>query len=283
MCKSDENSAKSSTLKILSYVETLQASKAQAHLRYLAEQAEEESVSTPRRPFVTITYAQSIDGKIGIIEKKGDGIETRSSNFPISGPESLVLTHALRSVHDAVIVGSGTMKTDNPRLNVRHWNITDGHQPRSVVIDTNMKNIPADCRAEHLIVCCSEAAALKYKQKHSHPQDKQLTILGCRTSMDSYSHLDLGHVLERLHDQGIHSVMVEGGASMLSSFARADLVDAFAVTIAPKLVGFDGLDAFSGVSLVDGVSSGAGVNLSNPIILSLGRDVVIVGEWPHMK
>eukprot|EP00814_Leptocylindrus_danicus_P014852 CAMPEP_0116022298 /NCGR_PEP_ID=MMETSP0321-20121206/10904_1 /TAXON_ID=163516 /ORGANISM="Leptocylindrus danicus var. danicus, Strain B650" /LENGTH=177 /DNA_ID=CAMNT_0003493343 /DNA_START=121 /DNA_END=654 /DNA_ORIENTATION=- len=176
------------------------------------------------------------------------------------------------------------MKVDNPRLNVRHWNVTDGRQqPRPVVIDTHMKNIPADCRADFLIVCCSEAAAAKYKNKQSHQHDKQLKILGCRTSIDSDNHLDLSHVLERLRDEGIQSVMVEGGASTLSSFARADLVDAFVVTIAPKLIGLNGLNAFSGVSLVGGESSSGGVDLDllNPIIVSLGRDVVIVGEWPH--
>lgn len=63
--------------------------------------------SFPERPFITLTFAQSLDGKIS---KKGQQIL-------ISGKESLAMTHRLRSLHDGIMVGIGTALIDNPQLN----------------------------------------------------------------------------------------------------------------------------------------------------------------------
>lgn len=62
------------------------------------------------RPFITLSYAQSLDGSIALFDKR---------RALISGTESLVLTHAIRRVHDAILVGAGTIDRDNPKLTVR--------------------------------------------------------------------------------------------------------------------------------------------------------------------
>lgn len=189
------------------------------------------------RPFVTLSFAQSLDGKIAL--------SSSSSNFPISCPESLIWTHALRSVHDAVLVGSETMRTDNPRLTVRLWGeCPTTTNPRPVVLDTHLKCDYAHCRARNVIVCCSEEAAAARGLDDTKRDDDNITLLPCTVSPSS-SHLDLRDVLGKLRMKfGIRSIMVEGGARVLSNFANEKLVDCMCVTISSMVLGTNGLAAF---------------------------------------
>lgn len=84
------------------------------------------------RPFVTLSYAQSLDGSIAL----GDG-----RPLALSSPPSLFRTHALRARHDGLLVGVGTILTDDPRLTVRH---AAGPNPRPVILDTQLRTpLPA--------------------------------------------------------------------------------------------------------------------------------------------
>jgi len=188
------------------------------------------------RPFVTLSFAQSLDGKIALSSSS-------SSNFPISCPESLIWTHALRSVHDAVLVGSETMRTDNPRLTVRLWGECLPN-PRPVVLDTHLRCDYTHCRAKNLIVCCSEEAVAARGLDDKKRDDTNITLLPCTVSSSS-SHLDLRDVLGKLRMKfGIHSIMVEGGARVLSNFLNEELADCMCVTISPMVLGLNGLTAF---------------------------------------
>ena len=79
------------------------------------------------RPRVTLTYAQSLDGSI-----------TARSGAPLSlsGAESLHYTHQLRAAHDAILVGIGTVLSDDPRLDVR---LVTGPSPRPIVLDSELR------------------------------------------------------------------------------------------------------------------------------------------------
>src|SRR5512135_1934375 len=79
------------------------------------------------RPRVTLTYAQSLDGSIAA-----------RSGMPLalSGTESMHYTHQLRAAHDAILVGIGTVLSDDPRLNVR---LTGGLSPRPIVLDSSLR------------------------------------------------------------------------------------------------------------------------------------------------
>ncbi|MEZ4718129.1 MAG: GTP cyclohydrolase II [Caldilineaceae bacterium] len=83
----------------------------------------------PHRPFVTLSYAQSLDGSIA-----ANRAPTR-----LSGPAAMAMTHALRAAHDAILVGIGTVLADNPRLTVR---LVDGASPRPVVLDSKLRMPP---------------------------------------------------------------------------------------------------------------------------------------------
>ena len=85
------------------------------------------------RPFVTLSYAQSLDGCISA--RAGEAL-------PLSGHQSLTLTHQLRAGHDAILVGIGTVLSDDPRLNVR---LVDGKSPKPIVVDSRLR-LPLDCK-----------------------------------------------------------------------------------------------------------------------------------------
>ena len=79
------------------------------------------------RPFVTLAYAQSVDGSIA---------RERGERYTLSGPDSLRLTHMLRSCHDAILVGVGTVLADDPELGVR---MIEGRAPQPVVVDSQLR------------------------------------------------------------------------------------------------------------------------------------------------
>lgn len=200
------------------------------------------SKKAPHRPFVTVTYAQSLDGKVALL-LKGDQKTSTSSNFALSDPESLRMTHALRSVHDAILVGGNTLAIDNPRLNNRLWKVRD--QPRPIVLDTHLRHVRKlgeQRRAENVLVCCSQEAA---EEACSGEEDLLLPqLLPCPVDSET-GRMDLEYLLHELRSKhGIESIMVEGGASVLTTFyGRPGLVDCLCITTAPKVLMGNGLPA----------------------------------------
>jgi riboflavin biosynthesis pyrimidine reductase len=123
---------------------------------FLASSSSSESLS--HRPFVTLAFAMSLDGKIAVQQQPVHNNQARhdedadtteplrsatsysSSNLPISGSSSRRLTHGLRSLHDGIMIGRGTAVIDAPRLNNRLYhnhnhNKNDIHQPRPIILD----------------------------------------------------------------------------------------------------------------------------------------------------
>jgi GTP cyclohydrolase II len=177
------------------------------------------------RPRVTLTYAQSLDGSIAA-----------RSGLPLllSGAESLTYTHQLRAEHDAILVGIGTVLSDDPRLDVR---LAAGSSPRPIVLDSRLRcPLTARCletSRRPIVVAADRAAA----DRRSALEARGVTILSIPSVEDNDSHLDLAVLLDRLFAESIRSVMVEGGARVITSFLRARLVDRMVITIAPVLVG----------------------------------------------
>jgi len=190
---------------------------------------EDEAV---QRPFVTLTYAQSLDGSI-----------SASSEAPlrISGPESMEITHTLRASHDAILVGINTVLSDNPRLTVRH---AEGDHPRPVILDTRLRcpetaHIFQNEQVSPIIATSSDAN--RDRQQVLERAGATVLHLEC-----DEAGVCLDDLLQALHAEGIESVMVEGGSEVITSFLRQRLVDYLIITIAPMLVG--GVSALSGLT-----------------------------------
>jgi riboflavin-specific deaminase-like protein len=79
------------------------------------------------RPFVTLSYAQSLDGSIA---------DRPGRPLALSGEASMALTHSLRASHEAILVGIGTVLADNPSLNVR---LVAGKNPQPIVVDSRLR------------------------------------------------------------------------------------------------------------------------------------------------
>ncbi len=191
-----------------------------------------------QRPAVTISYAQTLDGRIA----------TRAGSSQwISGTESLRLTHRLRASHDAIVVGSGTVMSDNPRLTVR---LAEGRDPLRVVVDSRLR-IPLD--ANVLIGDAASGTVLAVTRHAPIERRGAVERQGASVLMvedDAYGHVDLAAMLAALGGRGVSSVMVEGGAGLITAFLRARLVDRLVVTVAPKILG-RGIDAVGDLGIDD--------------------------------
>lgn len=207
------------------------------------------------RPFVTLSYAQSLDGSIAL---------RCDEPLALSGEESLRLTHQLRSMHDGILVGIGTVLSDDPQLTVRHW---IGHNPQPIVLDSQLR-IPAKAR-----LCCLPD---KRCWVLTTVDDQGTVIEGLEITAlqgNADGRVCLQRALKLLWSRGIKSLMVEGGASVISAFLKARLVDALVLTITPQFVG--GYKAVTGL----GNQSRATFPQLNPFFSErLGDDLIVWGN-----
>lgn len=213
------------------------------------------------RPRITLAYAQSLDASIGTSEREP---------LALSGDASLRMTHRLRSSHDAILVGIGTVLADNPRLTARY-----GFQPNPtpVVLDSFLRTPPGAALlggpVRPLVVTSPEHAAAGAERF----PEGQAELLGIPLS--SPGQIDLGSLLSTLRSEfDMQSVMVEGGARIAASFLRSRLVDFFVLTIAPVFA--------NGLAAIQRGAFAANVSVSEPQWAILGNDAVLSGRlaWP---
>jgi GTP cyclohydrolase II len=175
------------------------------------------------RPYVTLTYAQSLDGAIAA--RPGHPLA-------LSCRESQAMTHALRAEHDAILVGIGTILADNPSLTVR---LVSGKNPQPVVLDSRLR-FPLYAkllRQQPLPWIMTNTEAETERQEALESMGAKVF----RLPVGDNGGIEIKTVLGILGEKGINSVMVEGGAQIISSFLAYQAVDQIIVTIAPVLVG----------------------------------------------
>ena len=187
-------------------------------------------------PNVTIGYAQSLDGRLATA--------TGDSQW-ISCPESLTMTHELRRDHDAILVGVGTVLTDDPELTVRR---VPGRSPPRVIVDSRLRT-PLD---SVVVTTAAAVPTLVVTRRGTESGREPLESAGVEVigvdSDDSGSRVDLPSLLAALGDRGITSVFVEGGRLVLTAMLRASLADRVVVTVAPFFVG-TGVDAIGDLGI----------------------------------
>ncbi|HUV52056.1 MAG TPA: bifunctional diaminohydroxyphosphoribosylaminopyrimidine deaminase/5-amino-6-(5-phosphoribosylamino)uracil reductase RibD [Dehalococcoidia bacterium] len=176
-------------------------------------------------PFVTLKFAQTLDGRIATL--------TGDSKW-ISSEKSLEWAHRLRSQHDAVMVGVGTVLKDDPQLTVR---LTRGRNPVRVVADSRLRT-PLGAQ----ILKKQEIAPTIIATTKRADLEKQIAIkaLGVEVLVlpeDREGEVNLSELLRSLGQRNISSILVEGGATTITSFVRQGLVDKLVIIIAPKILG----------------------------------------------
>lgn len=197
-------------------------------LRYFSLEVKEGTM--PSRPFVFINAAMSADGKIATIERK----QTR-----ISGKLDFERVDELRASSDAVMVGIGTMISDNPSLTVkskerREKRIARGlpENPARIVVDS-MARTSADADifkkgdGKRIVAVSGSAPSERIKQLAEHAE---IIAAGDKT-------VDLERLLAELKNRGINRLMVEGGATLNWGLISRGLVDEIYTFIGNIIIG----------------------------------------------
>jgi len=184
-------------------------------------------------PYVHVKVAQSIDGFIG---------GARAPRY-LSSHASLRLVHRWRAEYDAVLVGAGTVRLDNPHLTVRHHR---GRDPHVVIIDGRMtvpetSNVLRRDQGRGVFLCVSEEAARRHPRKVGRLEARGIAVLRFRSRAGV---IPLRSILARLYKFSIGSVLVEGGSNVFNQFVRGGLADELSVFVTPMLLG-TGVPAFA--------------------------------------
>jgi len=189
-------------------------------------------------PFVTLKFAQTLDGRIASAEGNSQWISSESSRR---------LAHRLRSVYDGILVGVGTVLADDPQLTVR---LVKRINPLRIVADSRLR-IPLSARvlrdqdgAPTIIATTSRADKVKLSAL------KGMAIEVLTVGEDEKGQVDLKDLLKSLGEKGIASVLVEGGARIITSLLHQGLADKAVIFIAPKIMG-RGIEAVADLGIRD--------------------------------
>ncbi len=183
------------------------------------------------RPKVILSAAMTLDGKIA----------TKTGDSKLSSKQDKIRIHKLRSKVDAILVGSNTVKRDNPFLTVRH---TKGKNPLRIILDSKANidkksQIIKTCKKIPTIIAVSKKASKKNIDKlKKHPLE--IIITGNKL-------VNIKNLLRILSKKKIKTLLVEGGGTVNWEFIKQDLVDEIIITITPYIIG-----GKNSITLVDG-------------------------------
>jgi diaminohydroxyphosphoribosylaminopyrimidine deaminase / 5-amino-6-(5-phosphoribosylamino)uracil reductase len=213
-------------------------------------------------PLITLGYAQTLDGRLAT--------STGSSKW-ISAPESLRFCHELRAKHDAIMVGAGTVCKDDPRLTVR---LVAGQNPLRVVVDSTLR---APLAAAVLTEEAAPGTVLAVTDRAPATKREKVRAVGATVlclPADGGGRVDLVALLAALHERGIGSVLVEGGAGLITALLR----DRLAVCAAPKILGV-GIEAVGDLGIRELTRS---LIVTDTLVTPYGVDMILEGrvEYP---
>jgi diaminohydroxyphosphoribosylaminopyrimidine deaminase/5-amino-6-(5-phosphoribosylamino)uracil reductase len=193
---------------------------------------------TQQRPYVMLKLAVSADGKAGLANRKPAAI---------TGEAARVRVFQMRAASDAIMVGIGTVLSDNPQLTCRLPGLFE-RSPVRVVLDAKL-NLPL---ATSVVATVRETPTWVFtSSKPSAIAEEILQQKGCKVFRvgDVDGRLDLEEVLKVLAEQGITRLMVEGGPQVAGAFAAANLVDEMVVLRGEKSIGASGIAPLEGMPL----------------------------------
>jgi len=187
------------------------------------------------RPFIVVKCAQSLDGRIATVSGDSQWITNLKSRR---------LAHQLRSEVDAVLVGSGTVRHDDPALTVR---LVKGRDPYRIVVTSDMKlprrsQVLRNNKDGRTIV----AAAGKHDGRPLVRRGSPIIFWQLKRTRDGL--VDVTDLVRKADLFGLRSLLVEGGARLVTSFIRAGLVDKLVVVTAPLIIG-SGVDSIGDLAI----------------------------------
>ncbi len=209
----------------------------------------------PSRPYVVLKYAQTVDGRIAT--------STGDSKW-ISEEGERRISHALRAACDAILVGVGTVLHDDPQLTVR---MVPGASPARVVLDSTLRTPPT------ANILGPDAPTTVLTTERSHPRVREalrLRHVDVEVLPPGPDGVDLHAALAAIRRAGVESLLVEGGARVITSMLAGAVVDRLIVSVAPKIIG-------QGTEAVGALGIGTindGIALSHRSVHVLADDVV---------
>ncbi|MEM2874973.1 MAG: 2,5-diamino-6-(ribosylamino)-4(3H)-pyrimidinone 5'-phosphate reductase [Candidatus Hadarchaeales archaeon] len=172
-----------------------------------------------RRPYVILNSAMSVDGKIA----------TMTGDSALSCEEDLRRLHCLRASVDAVMVGAGTIISDNPSLTVR---MVRGRNPIRVVVDGRCR-IPLKSR----VLNRSARTVVAVSGKAPKKKVNALRKMGVDVIVMGKREVDLSRLLSELHSRGVRKMLLEGGSMLNWEMLSRGLVDELRIAVAPVVLG----------------------------------------------
>lgn len=175
-----------------------------------------------KRPKVIVNCAMSADGKTALPAGK---------QLRISSEEDIARMYQLRNACDAVLVGIGTILSDDPKLTVKETYVKNPRHPLRVVLDSNGRTPP------HALIFNNTAKTLIITGKgHERSfEGPHIEVVECTT--DEHGLLEIPIILELLYQRGVRTLLVEGGGTVIWSFLKSGTVDDLYVYIGPCIVG----------------------------------------------
>ncbi len=218
-------------------------------------------------PFVILKCAATLDGRIAT--------RTGDSRW-VTGEKARRFVHRLRHAVDAILVGVGTVRADNPRLTTR-LDAKKGVDPVRIVLDTHLSIPPGavilalDSDADTILIAGKKAAKAKRKQ---------LQRDGVRIIEQPLKkgRIDLASLMMRLGSEGITSLLIEGGSTVLASALKTGIVDKALFFYAPKILGGD-----DGIPICRGPGPALmkdSIQLKHIRVQRFAQDVMIEGYIP---
>ena len=229
----------------------------------LADEAERGNAAflTHRRtgkPLVILKLAQTLDGRIAT--------KFKSSKW-ITGKKARQHAHLWRSWVDGVMVGAGTVLSDNPRLNVRH---VRGPNPRPMVVDCKLRISPEAAIFE------SRTAILITSDAVSSHQLRKFETAGAEiwTFPTIEGHVDLQNLICFAGKSGMTSLVIEGGRGLATAALQEKIVNEILLYVSPRILG----EGINGVGDLDSKEVADGITLEHMGVKRLGCDLLLSGK-----
>lgn len=221
---------------------------------------------TYHRPFCLCKAAISIDGKIAA--------QNLSSQW-ITTAETQAYTHHLRASSQAIIIGAGTANQDQPQLTVRQG-LFPPKPPLRVILDSQGWTVPQgplfDAKLGPTLIYTTEQCPDKIKLKWEQQSAQVVTF-----ASGIQGKVPLDKILQDLSSRGVIQALIEGGASILSSFIQEKFCNQLTLLVGSKILGANGLSVFSDIQIAD-IQSAIGLNLKD--CNKLGNNALLNYTFP---